>query len=731
MTKNFFIPSDNRYKNTAPYLFGIEDFGEKIGGARKDLYSRISQNLASGKIDYDRLVKAGTRKDVILLAYYAKRYDVPDEDILNLITTNNDEVIKSVLGLLAKQGKRFDLKRKGGRYKMSRRLYLTTELWDILSTSLDVFLTLAQKGIYSGEETNAHGGKCFRAFRLCTELFCVFSDDNNKTKGANDFIDKAKGIVKDKERKPQTVTGWEDVKQILRFTPVKYINGDVAVIAYTTDSKKSDFGAFNVPVLVVEKASSDVLDELLKITNDDECDRHIELRDRAIKILDQLPSWNPKVLISPFITRKRSKKRWIGYYLAKEWHFLDESDAFETMHDSLKYLCDNFVDIYTKVYNIVVDNEDRPCEPYYENVGSCAYRKGPDWRNGRNATENDFLKVFGFRGVEFGNYVTQKERQSLMNKTYDALRDLCNILELEPRIVGLGGRLGLAFGARGRGGKGASAAHYEPLYNVINLTRPHGAGCIAHEWFHALDHNFVINKELFPDSYFDDRNGVNARCLTSLKAYYEVLEFCDALDLCDAYCIFTRNDDPWVRRSKRLQDGTGKKQNGKGYWTQPAEVGARCFEAYVRYKLHEKGWQNDFLSCFHYAHEHYPYPIFFDEMGMNADGAEPLEYLIDYFARLLNPTTLSKVLGEKFTSVPVTTATATSTIETTDNSPATPLPNANTEEQKSDEQPDENEEKTSQPKPDEDTMQAKYKDEMHKFFADFLVEFQKTKWAKR
>ena len=34
---------------------------------------------------------------------------------------------------------------------------------------------------------------------------------------------------------------------------------------------------------------------------------------------------------------------------------------------------------------------------------------------------------------------------------------------------------------------GNAAAHYEPLRKVINLTKMHGAGALAHEWWHGLD----------------------------------------------------------------------------------------------------------------------------------------------------------------------------------------------------------------------------------------------------
>ncbi len=721
MTKKLFIPSDR-------YLLGIEDFGEKIGGARKDLYSRISQNLASGKIDYDKLVKAGTRKDVILLAYYAKFYDVPDEDILSLITNNNDEAVESILERLL-----FAQKKSGwlkiGRGHSFTRLVISYELWDIFRDNVEVFLKLAQKGIYTGGDD--------KFYYIFTSRWVaknsIWHADRDPEDVANMLRNSATRALAEIERKPpKGITGWDKVKQELCLSIWRNKNiGYALIVAQKRGARPQYLGSSCIPILFVENVTNDTYKELVKVAWDANDDRYKELRDRAVKIIDQLPPYSNDVIISYCLIRGANYA--IGYRTSDgEWYRLDNIDAFSTISQSLKFLCDNFVDVYTRVYNIVHKGKE-PYEPYHENVGSCAYRKGPDWRNGRNATENDFLKVFGFRGVEFGNYVTQKERQPLMNKAYDALRDMCNILELEPRIVGLGGRLGLAFGARGKGGKGAPAAHYEPFYNVINLTRPHGAGSLAHEWFHALDHNFVINKELFPDNYLNNWNGKNARYFTSL--WPEDFKIDDILKPLDGV-VFVRPDDPWYIRSKMLQDGTGKKQNGIGYWTQPTEVGARCFEAYVRYKLHEQGWQNDFLSCFHYAHIHFPYPIFFDEEGVKADAPEALSRLEDNFVRLLNPDTLSKVLGEKFTSVPVTTATAASTIETTDNSPATTLTDTPKEEQEGDEQPkddDEEEEETPSSEPDEEdatTQAARRKEEMHKFLNEFVIRFQKTKWTK-
>lgn len=112
-------------------------------------------------------------------------------------------------------------------------------------------------------------------------------------------------------------------------------------------------------------------------------------------------------------------------------------------------------------------------------------RVGKKWRT-KDADPNQFLTEFKMRGIEFGNW--QGKRQTLVNNAYDAMKDLSQVLDVTPDSLSLGGKLGLAFGARGTGGKRAGRAHYEPSYNVINLTKQGGAGSLAHEWWHAIDH---------------------------------------------------------------------------------------------------------------------------------------------------------------------------------------------------------------------------------------------------
>ncbi|HIB7570855.1 TPA: LPD5 domain-containing protein, partial [Escherichia coli] len=85
-------------------------------------------------------------------------------------------------------------------------------------------------------------------------------------------------------------------------------------------------------------------------------------------------------------------------------------------------------------------------------------RTGPERRKG-DVSPEQFSDAFGFRGVQFGNYVEGPRRQADLNRAYDALHDLADVLNVPTKALSLNGRLGLAFGARG---KGKAAAHYEP-----------------------------------------------------------------------------------------------------------------------------------------------------------------------------------------------------------------------------------------------------------------------------
>ena len=126
-------------------------------------------------------------------------------------------------------------------------------------------------------------------------------------------------------------------------------------------------------------------------------------------------------------------------------------------------------------------------------------RIGPDYRGGKDATPEMFMATFGFRGVEFGNWVKQgkhsRERQWMLNNSFDSLCDLAKILNVPTKAVALNGELGLCFGSRGFG---SASAHYDPQNRLINLTKTKGYSSLAHEWFHALDHQMM--RKYYADS---------------------------------------------------------------------------------------------------------------------------------------------------------------------------------------------------------------------------------------
>lgn len=111
-------------------------------------------------------------------------------------------------------------------------------------------------------------------------------------------------------------------------------------------------------------------------------------------------------------------------------------------------------------------------------------RNGPDYHSRRDVTGQDYLDAFGFRGGEFGNWMTQNDRRASLNMGFEALKDLAAALQISEKDISYQGTLSIAFGARGSSN---AAAHYEPLRKVINLTKMHGAGALAHEWWHGLD----------------------------------------------------------------------------------------------------------------------------------------------------------------------------------------------------------------------------------------------------
>lgn len=204
-------------------------------------------------------------------------------------------------------------------------------------------------------------------------------------------------------------------------------------------------------------------------------------------------------------------------------------------------------------------------------------RNGEDYRNGKDVTAEEFANEFGFRGVQFGNWANQADRQAALNNAYDSFMDMSKIIGVSPKAMSLNGELGIAFGSRG---SGAASAHYEPGEVVINLTKTRGAGSLAHEWWHALD------------NYFSRAANVKLGYVTSDKRLPMREEmrkaFNDLVDDVEKSDYHTRSMD-----------------KGSSYWGTREEETARLFAEWIADEMAKRGELNNFLAGRYDAEDSY------------------------------------------------------------------------------------------------------------------------------
>lgn len=305
-----------------------------------------------------------------------------------------------------------------------------------------------------------------------------------------------------------------------------------------------------------------------------------------------------------------------------------------------------------------------------DNVGKQDVRKsdnrprtGKDYRQGKDVNDAMFQEAFGFKGVEFGEWLKQgagaKDRQGMLNQTFDALMDLANIIGVPPKAISLNGSLGLALGSRGTGW---ASAHFEPGNLVINLTKTRGSGTLAHEWFHALDNYFsrirrdgrVNTNGQRQDSYITykpepmmvRRDGRGSESLTKAELTRRSLQSTGPVSFYKpenwhpdpkhsqgvrpevethfAELVAALDASPMKARAASIDKGAAD-----GYWSRIIERGARAFENYIITKMRQEGYDNDFLANvrevgdFQRAKARYPY-LMPDEVAPIAEAFDNL-----------------------------------------------------------------------------------------------------------
>lgn len=116
-----------------------------------------------------------------------------------------------------------------------------------------------------------------------------------------------------------------------------------------------------------------------------------------------------------------------------------------------------------------------------------------------NISPQSIVDEFGFSAVNYGVYVDDVWSKEHTTHFLGAMSDLGEMLNLNIKQMNNLGKLGIAFGAKGRPGH---LAAYYPQSKDINLTKGNGDGSLAHEWGHYFDNVIVeLDKQKATNSF--------------------------------------------------------------------------------------------------------------------------------------------------------------------------------------------------------------------------------------
>ena len=408
-------------KNSLKKTARIEDFGEKIGGARKDLYAA-----------YCEMVKEAVKKDAEKMPL-SKLFPAPNYKKL-LESGMENWKVNAVRAL------RDTIPRKPKKY--SWEINEWAEKMELLrDTAIDV---LEDK--WTQEE---------------------FTEELEKFKKLGSYY--SFGF-------PSEFNVAEKIKDKMLIYEVMGHEKDCAVLefdkSYSGNNEKSEINLIEVHGTYRYRVLSSGGTKLEAIENYKNQDRQSEKEPKRKNNPLKVYSW------------RYANYYFIGSKVGSE--YIEIESPFEKVEEAKAYMDSHMEELEEKLEKY----RNIPYERESENQP----RTGKLKREG-DVTPEQFQETFGFRGVEFGEWVENETRQEDLNKAYDALTDMAEVLNLPTRALSLNGSLGLAFGSRGKGGKNAPSAHYEHSKVVINLTKKKGAGSLGHEWFHSVDNYFGIKTD--------------------------------------------------------------------------------------------------------------------------------------------------------------------------------------------------------------------------------------------
>lgn len=236
-----------------------------------------------------------------------------------------------------------------------------------------------------------------------------------------------------------------------------------------------------------------------------------------------------------------------------------------------------------------------------------------------NLSSEDFIKkYFGIHHLEFGNWLSQTDRYNYLASAAIGLFDIKEICGFAGDNIGLRGKLELAFGARGKGGRASGT--FEPSTFAINLVRYSrkeaaitrvldkpksasmntggGSHALAHEYGHALDYYF--GTFVTPQPSHSISGGM--RGIGKINRY--VIETGGPHGLMEALMekiAFNAKGESSAYMNRLMALFADKIKPGTtNYWLRRNELFARAFEVYIAFKLKKMGLTNPYLSSTKY-----------------------------------------------------------------------------------------------------------------------------------
>lgn len=304
---------------------------------------------------------------------------------------------------------------------------------------------------------------------------------------------------------------------------------------------------------------------------------------------------------------KTGEEKWFAVKAIspKRIQTLDSWTEYDTYREALAVVKERFQPILDE-REIKPEKKERAKPPRRPRFDRDHVREGEDFRGGKDIDAEELMSIFKFRGIEFGNWVNQKERQWFLNSTHDSLMDLVNLMKLPATFASLGGKLGIAFGSRGTGVDGA-AAHFEPDNMLIHLTKTQGVGTLAHEFGHGFDSilakrnglqsDFFSSHFLKTNKYHYSVQNHTAEHLNTLKDGGPTKGFIKLLNYLTnrSTSYISDMDSPMFNGTGYMNNALTLDESRSKYWSEPTELFARLFECWVTDKLAENDQINEFL----------------------------------------------------------------------------------------------------------------------------------------